>query len=121
MRPTKLSPEVHRLLADAIPPGTTIATLANGKPNRIVGVTYDGVLVETEASKAKGTGPQLVDAWMLESAWTHLRRHGSLTNAYLVSSSGLNVKRSAAVCAILAKLPGVQVASSRPIELRFSN
>lgn len=106
------------MLLDSVPPGSTIATVANGKPNWIVDVTRDGVLVETEASKAKGSGPQLVPAWMLETAWSHLKRYGSLTNAHLVSSSGLNVKRSAAVCALLARLPAVSVQSTRPVELR---
>lgn len=35
------------------------------------------------------------------------------------SNDGLNVKRSSVVCALLAQLPGVSVASSAPIELRY--
>jgi hypothetical protein len=52
-------------------------------------------------------------------AWEHLTGHGSLTNSHLLSSAGLNVKRASAVCALLARLPGVVVDSSRPIDLRW--
>ena len=58
---------------------------------------------------------------MLQAAWDHLSREGWLTNKYLLSAAGLNVKRSSAVCAILADLPGVEVASSKPIELRYQS
>lgn len=54
---------------------------------------------------------------MIQSAWDHLNTHGSLTHKFLLASDGLNVKRSAAVCAILARLPDVEVASSHPILL----
>ena len=96
-----------------------VFTLSNSKPNRIERVDADGVLLSTGASDAKGSGPQLVDAWMLNAAWRHLRTTGRLTNRYLLSSDGLNVKRSSAVCALLARLPGVEVISTRPIELRY--
>ncbi|QXC60740.1 hypothetical protein KSP35_20840 [Aquihabitans sp. G128] len=98
-----------------------ITTIADGRPNWIVGVDERGVRVETEASREKGTGDQLVAAWMLQVAWDHLRTHGSLQNRYLVATSGLSVKRSSAVCALLARLPGVTVASTRPIELRYQS
>lgn len=97
----------------------SVVTLANGKRNRIERVDGAGVLMSTEASDAKGSGAQLVPAWMINVAWRHLRASGSLTNRYLLSSDGLNVKRSSAVCALLARLPGVEVVSSRPIELRY--
>lgn len=83
------------------------ATLAKGKSNRVIEVTPTGLYVITEASKKKGSPPQLVPAWMIEVAWNYLRRHGRLTNRYLLATDGLNVKRSSAVCAILATLPGV--------------
>jgi hypothetical protein len=54
---------------------------------------------------------------MFQLAVDQLEAHGRLTNAYLLSSDGLNVKRSSAVCAILARLPWVEVASRRPVEL----
>lgn len=94
-------------------------TLTSARPNHVVDVTPIGIWVETEASLAKGIPPQLIPAWMFQLAVDHLRANGSLTNRYLLSSEGLNVKRSSAVCAILARLPGVTVASRRPVELRY--
>jgi hypothetical protein len=44
---------------------------------------------------------------MFTLAWDYLRTHGLLSNRYLLATDGLNVKRSSAVCAILARLPGV--------------
>ena len=51
-------------------------------------------------------------------AWDHLQLHGELTNRYLVDRNGLNVKRSSAVCALLARLPGVEVVAGPTITLR---
>jgi len=96
-----------------------VTTVADGRSNWICAVDERGVRLETERSRRDGTGDQLVPAWMLEVAWEHLRTHGSLQNRYLVATSGLSVKRSSPVCALLAHLPGVTVASTRPIELRY--
>src|SRR5262245_9001170 len=103
----RLTPALLELLERSVPAGTTVTTLADGRPNLIVEVGEQGIVIETEASKAKGGGPKLVKAWMLQAAWDHLAEHGSLTNRYLLSTAGLNVKRSSAVCAVLAQLPGV--------------
>lgn len=92
-----------------------IATLGISRPNRIVSIAPDGILVETDRSAALGTGPQLVPAWMVQTAWDHLRSAGTLTNAHLLNV--LNVKRSAFVCALLAQLPEVTVQRIRPITL----
>lgn len=92
-------------------------TLSGGKPNRVVEATPTGLWIETEASLEKGRGPQLVPAWMIQLAWDYLNTHGSLTNKHLLASDGLNVKRSSAVCAVLARLPGVE-AVKRPMGLR---
>lgn len=92
-------------------------TIATGRPNRVRDVTPTGIWVETEASVSKGRPAQLIPAWMFQLAVDHLEAHGRLTNAYLLSSEGLNVKRSSAVCAILSRLPGVEVRSRRPLEL----
>jgi hypothetical protein len=59
----------------------------------------------------------MVPAWMIQIAWEWLTTHGTLTNRHLLADDGLNVKRSSFVCALLARLPGVGVASARPIEL----
>jgi hypothetical protein len=112
-----LSAELRELLEGI---GDLVYTLADHKPNWIVGVEPQGVYLETERSKDKGSGPRLVPAWMLETAWAHLKANGELTNAYLLSSAGLNVKRSSAVCALLARFPGVEVASTKPIRLRLT-
>lgn len=114
-----LSPELLRLLTDLRERTPVITTVANGKPNRIVSVDPEGVRIETDASIKKGSGPQLVPAWMVDVALDHLRSTGSLAATYLLATDGLNVKRSSAVWALLARLPGVQVVSSRPIELRY--
>ena len=55
---------------------------------------------------------------MVQAAWEHLTAHGTLTNTHLLAKDGLNVKRSSAVCALLARLPEVTVVSVRPIMLR---
>jgi HD domain len=114
----ELSRELLGLLERHVPAGTTVLTLADGRPNWVIDVTDEGIWMETVASKEKGRGPRLVEAWMLETAWDHLVREGSLSNKHLLSDTGLKVKRSSAVCAILARLPGVEVASSTPIVLR---
>ena len=92
-------------------------TVTSGKPNRVRDVTPTGIWVETEASAAKGRPAQEIPAWMFQLAVDHLEAHGRLTNAYLLSSDGLNVKRSSAVCAILSRLPWVEVVSRRPVKL----
>jgi hypothetical protein len=78
-----------------------------------------GVWLETEQSGKKGPGPQIVPVWMINAGWNCLRNTGSLTRRHLLSASGLNVKRSSAVSALLSRLPDVDVVSSRPIELRY--
>src|SRR5262245_49671516 len=98
-----MTPALLEQLERFVPAGTVVTTLADGRPNWIVEVGEEGILIETEASKAKGTGPKLVEAWMLQIAWDHLSAHRSLTNRYLLSTAGLNVKRSSAVCAVLAQ------------------
>jgi hypothetical protein len=58
---------------------------------------------------------------MIQVAWEWLLARGQLTNRFLLDTDGLNVKRSSFVCALLARLPGVRVVSTRPIELTFSD
>ncbi|CAA0138208.1 Uncharacterised protein [Mycolicibacterium vanbaalenii] len=98
-------------------PGDEIYTLTSKRPNRIVSIERVGIEVETIRSEDRGTGPQLVPAWMIDTAWAHLRRHGRLTQDELLSS--LNVKRSAFVCALLAQFNDVSVISSRPTVLEL--
>jgi hypothetical protein len=112
-----LSPELLAALRDI---DDVVYTLAGHKPNWISRVEPSGVYLETERSKGGGAGAKPVPAWMIEAAWQHLRAHGELTRAHLVAKEGLNVKRASAVCALLARLPGVEVASIEPITLRLS-
>jgi hypothetical protein len=58
---------------------------------------------------------------MLALAWEYLLAHGTQTNRHLLAADGLNVKRSSAVCAILARLPGISVASTRPVTLEVAS
>lgn len=113
------SPGLFDALRRAVNEDPLFLTLSGGRPNRVIEVTGTGIWIETEASDAKGRPAQKVPAWMFELAWEYLRTHGQLTNAHLVANDGLNVKRSSAVCAILARLPGVDVASTSPIALAY--
>jgi hypothetical protein len=112
-----LEPDLFRRIMTAVPVGSQISTLRDGNPNWIRDVSRDGVWVETLESLRKGQPPQLVEAWMIQIAWDYLVAHGSLTNRHLVAKQGLNVKRSSFVCALLARLPSVTVASIKPITL----
>lgn len=111
------TPELGQLVRQAVATDSVVRTVSDARPNRITEVTRAGVWVETEASLRKRSPPQEVPAWMFELAWEHLRTHGRLTNRYLLATDGLNVKRSSAVCAILACSPTLRVASRHPIVL----
>ena len=113
----ELDRELLAAIRDEVARDPVFPTIATGKPNRVRDVTPTGIWVETEASAAKGRPAQLIPAWMFQLAVDHLEAHGRLTNAYLLSSEGLNVKRSSAVCAILSRLPGVELVSRLPVEL----
>lgn len=89
----------------------------NPKPNRLVEVTPLEVLVETDKTRQERTGPQAVPAWMLNLAWDYLTTRGELSNGTLLNE--LRVHRSSFVCAALARLPDVEVASVKPITLRW--
>lgn len=55
---------------------------------------------------------------MISVAIRHLHTYGVLSQQQLLNE--LNGKRSAFVCALLALLPGVEVASIRPIQVRLA-
>lgn len=107
---------LERILA-VVSTGDEIPTLTNKRPNRIVSINRSGIEVETLRSERLGSGPQLVPAWMTIEAWNHLSQHGVLSHSQL--QKDLNVKRSAFVCALLAKFPDVIVRSTRPTVLEF--
>ena len=90
----------ERILA-VVAPGDEIYTLTSKRPNRIVSINRNGIEVETLRSEDRDSGPQLVPAWMIVAAWTHLRRNGQLSQDELLNE--LSVKRSAFVCALLAR------------------
>ncbi|HUL58146.1 MAG TPA: phospholipase D family protein [Anaeromyxobacteraceae bacterium] len=88
------------------------------KPNRVVEVTPTEVFIETEETRRKRSGPQPVPAWMLNIAWDYLRTRGELRNVVLLDE--LRVHRSSAVCAMLARVPGVEVVKGQGIVLRWT-
>lgn len=106
-------------LLDAVRVGEVISTLGTGSPNRIDSIDPLGLRVSTERSEQNGTGPQLVPAWMVIAAWDYLQRYGRLAQTELLNN--LNVKRSAFVCALLARLPGVEVETSPRTGLRLAD
>lgn len=109
--------ELFKLLHEAVAEDPVFYTLGRPAPNRIVELTPELVWVETERSKERGK-PEVVPAWMIEVAWRHLQQHGELTNKYLLADDGLNVKRSSFVCAVLARMPGVE-ATAKPMGVRL--
>lgn len=112
----EIAPELLAALARARRADPVFRTLGpKPKPNRIVEVTPSEVWVETERTTRERTGPQPVPAWMLNLAWEYLRTRGELSNALLLDT--LRVHRSSAVCAMLARLPGVRVAPGPGIRL----
>lgn len=114
------SPALFNLLQTHLSAEQVVHTLRDHRPNWIVSISEAGLSVETEKTRAAATGPQLVPTWMFEVAWTRLVRRGRLTNAELVSSDDLNVKRSSVVCAVLAELPRVSVTTT-PIVLTYQD
>ncbi len=104
-------------VSEVVGPGTALLTLTTKRLNRIVGVDRKGVLVETERSLGLGSGPQRVPAWMIAAAWDRLCDKGELSQQELLNE--LNVKRSAFVCALVAKFPEVHIRSTRPTVLEL--
>lgn len=117
MSAAEFDDELYDQVSEVIGPGTVILTLSIKKLNRIIAVDRAGVLVETERSLSRGTGPQLVPAWMIAAAWERLRDKGELSQQELLNE--LNVKRSAFVCALVAKFPEVRIRSTRPTVLEL--
>ncbi len=115
-----LSPELYGALQDLCRDSPQVETLGREDDiNVLLSVSPEGVLIETESTRQQGQPPQLLSADMLEPAWEHLRREGSLSRTYLRSSAGLNVKRSSVVCTLLARLPGVSVAPTESMGLLY--
>jgi hypothetical protein len=113
-----LSDSLFESLQSSIEPGECIYTIARPQPNWIVEITPEGAWVETNRSRRRATGPQLVPAWMLNLAFAELVKHRTLTPARLLGE--LNIKRSAAVCALLARLPDVELVQHPNPHLRYA-
>ncbi len=117
--PERLTPDLAQQVADAVARSQDFPTLGpKPRPNRVVAATPEGVFVETERSARRGA-PQRVPAWMIQVAYDELRLQGTLDNRRLLADDGLGVKRSSFVCALLARLPGVEVVPGRVITLRW--
>jgi len=112
-----ITPELFAALVREYEADPVFKTITHGKPDHVVDVRRSGVLVATERTLRRRTGPQNLDAWMLNLAWDWLRSRGELANRVLEEE--LRVHRSSAVCAVLARVPGVVVASRSPIVLRW--
>ncbi len=112
---TAFTPQLLSLIQNEVQRNPRFTTLGTSAPNTVTAISESGIYVETDRSRAKREQAQLIPAWMFELAWETLVARGELTNADLLNE--LRVHRSSAVCAMLARLPGVSVASTRPIRL----
>ena len=104
-------------IQSVVRPGEEILTLAGKRPNVIASIDRDGIRVHTLRSEGRRSGPQLVPAWMIVTAWRQLQTTGVLTNVELLEN--LNVKRSAFVIALLAQFTDVIVRSTEPIVIEL--
>ncbi|MBN8613662.1 MAG: phospholipase D family protein [Deltaproteobacteria bacterium] len=115
----EIEPELLALIDAAITREPELYTLG---PTPKLNVVRDrgpsGLWVETERTRAANAAAQLVPPRMLNLAWDVLRSRGELSNRTLLDE--LRVHRSSFVCALLARVPGVEVVSSRPIVLRYA-
>jgi hypothetical protein len=111
--PDTLDPELQHVLQTAVGEGTTVHTVANSKPNTVGSITPEGVEIMTERSSPSY---ELVPAWMLNAAWKNLRTKGEIGRDEM-----RDLHRGSAVFALLARLPGVSIASTRPVRLQFDS
>lgn len=118
MKQVELDDELYNRIASVVEAGDEIETLSISRPNWISSFDRSGVWVETGRSRARGSGPQLVPAWMIAVAWERLSKRGDLSHTELLGE--MNVKRSAFVCALLARFPDVVVRQSRPTVLELA-
>lgn len=72
MSQSEFDDDLYDRVTAAIGIGDEIETLSIKRRNRIAGIDRTGVWVETERSKERGSGPQLVPAWMVAAAWKRL-------------------------------------------------
>ena len=84
--------------------GDSIRTLDRHHPNWIAMVTSSSVLVETDASRRRGSGPQPIDRDWITQAIGFLEQHGQITVSDLSEHAA---HRSSFIFALLATAPGV--------------
>ena len=84
--------------------------------NRVTQITPSEVFIETERSRSRIGGAASVPAWMLNIAWDRLKVVGTVSNGELLQA---HVHRSSAVCALLARIPGVGVGPGPRIGLEW--
>ena len=112
----EFEPELLALISAAARQDPVFRTLGpNPRENLVTEVTPSEVLVETARSRERTGGGVSIPAWMFNLAWDELRSRGKLSNRTLLHD--LRVHRSSAVCAILARVPGVSVSPGRAITL----
>lgn len=100
MSQSEFDDDLYDRVTAAIGIGDEIETLSIKRRNRIAGIDRTGVWVETARSNERGSGPQLVPAWMVATAWKRLCARGEISQVEVLNE--LNVKRSAFVCALIA-------------------
>ena len=105
-----LSDGVYVRIRKAVQPGQMVVTPGFARPNRVVEIGPQGLLVETERSLQRGSGPRLVPA-KLEADWEALGSTGTLTS----EDAG---HRGSFTGALFALFDDVEVVSSRPRVLR---
>lgn len=116
----ELDNDLVERITDVVASSDVIETLSNKRTNWIASFDRAGVWVETERSRARAAGPQLVPAWMIVAAWEQLCKNGTLSHIELLHD--MKVMRSAFVCALLAQFADVVVVQDRPAVLeRITN
>jgi hypothetical protein len=116
-RGTPFDDDLLDRIRQVVEPGDELKTLRYQRPNKITSIEPEGIWVLTTRSAQSGAGPQLVPAWMITRAWNELSSHRQLSQQRLLN--GLNVKRSAFVCALLAMFPEVAADSADPTLLKL--
>lgn len=108
-------------LWDALQPhlrkGEVFETCTSRQQNTLNDFSESALYVATDRSRQRRSGPQEVPAWMFNIAWDYLRTHRKLSNTVLLNE--LRVHRSSAICAVLARLPQVELHSRRPLVLTW--
>lgn len=114
----ELAPELLDALSREVRRDPVFMTLSRPAPNRVVEVSRSEVLVQTGRSLKRTGQAASIPAWMFNIAWDYLRANGELSNAVLLNH--LRVMRSSAVCAILARMPGVERVPGKAVAVRLA-